>query len=177
MTDELFDVVNDQDQVVGTAPRRVVHAQGLWHRAVHVLLFSPAAELFIQKRSAHKDTYPHCYDSSASGHLDSGETYDQCAVRELREELGLDLPVGALTKQFKLSACALTGWEFVWVYSLQGAYSPVINPEEIESGRFWSRADLESAIARDPDLFAPCFRHVLAGFLGRGLWPAADAGD
>jgi isopentenyl-diphosphate delta-isomerase type 1 len=174
MTDELFDVVNNQDQVVGTAPRGVVHAQGLLHRAVHVLLFNRSAELFIQKRSSTKDTYPRCYDSSASGHLDTGETYDQCAVRELHEELGLNLSPDALTKQFKLAACAQTGWEFVWVYSLQGNHRPVINPEEIESGRFWIRTELQTASDTCPDQFAPCFRLVLAEVGRRGLWPAAD---
>ena len=36
-----------------------------------------------------KDTFPGAWDSSSSGHVDSGEDYDDCAVRELREELGL----------------------------------------------------------------------------------------
>ena len=92
MAEEIFDVVDDRDQVVGTATRSEVHARKLRHRAVHVFLFNLKGELFVQKRAATKDSFPGCYDSSASGHLNSGEDYDPCAKRELQEELGLVLP-------------------------------------------------------------------------------------
>ena len=80
---------NALDRVIGHATRREVHARHLRHRAVHVFLFNPQGRLFIQKRAAGKDTFPLCYDSSASGHVDRGESYEACAARELEEELGL----------------------------------------------------------------------------------------
>src|SRR5512141_2500878 len=89
MTEEIFDVVNERDLVVGQQSRSEVHRLGLMHRAVHVLLFNAAGLVFLQKRSMKKDRQPGLWDSSASGHVDSGEDYDACAVRELREELGL----------------------------------------------------------------------------------------
>ena len=91
MTEEIFDVVNERDEVVDRQPRRVVHARGLLHRAVHVLVFNARGEIFLQKRSLLKDRQPGVWDSSASGHVDSGEDYDACAVREVREELGVTL--------------------------------------------------------------------------------------
>src|SRR5882672_4757083 len=87
--DEIFDVVNERDEVIGQRTRGEVHRLGLLHRAVHVLVFNGRGELFLQKRSMQKDKFPGAWDSSASGHLDSGEDYDACAVRELREEIGL----------------------------------------------------------------------------------------
>ena len=89
MSEEIFDVVNERDEVIGRAPRREVHARGLWHRAVHVLVFNARGEVFLQKRSLKKDTAAGRWDSSSSGHVDAGEAYDDCAVRELREEIGL----------------------------------------------------------------------------------------
>ncbi|MCX6894637.1 MAG: NUDIX domain-containing protein, partial [Verrucomicrobia bacterium] len=89
MSEEIFDIVNERDEVVGQAPRREVHARGLWHRAIHVLVFNARGEVFLQKRSLLKDTAKGLWDSSSSGHLDTGEDYDACAVRELREEIGL----------------------------------------------------------------------------------------
>src|SRR5436190_8691061 len=89
MSEEIFDVVNERDEVIDRQPRREVHRLGLLHRAVHVLVFNARGEVFLQKRSMSKDTSPGLWDSSASGHLDSGEVYDYCAVRELREEIGL----------------------------------------------------------------------------------------
>ena len=58
MSEEIFDVVNERDEVVGRAPRSEVHARGLLHRAVHVLVFNARDELFLQKRSMSKDREP-----------------------------------------------------------------------------------------------------------------------
>src|SRR6266850_5477348 len=91
MSEEIFDVVNEHDEVIGRQPRSEVHRLGLLHRAVHVLVFNAAGQVFLQKRSMSKDRQPGLWDSSSSGHLNKGEDYDACAVRELREEIGLKL--------------------------------------------------------------------------------------
>src|SRR5690242_999159 len=113
--DELFDVVDERDQVIEQHPRRIVHQLGLRHRAVHVLIYNSRGELFLQKRSMIKDCFPGTWDSSASGHLEPGETYDHCAIREVKEELGLALQQVPI-RLFKVDACPETGQEFVWVY-------------------------------------------------------------
>src|SRR3954451_14546172 len=113
--DEIFDVVNDRDEVIGRNTRGEVHRLGLKHRAVHVLVFNRRGELFLQKRSLKKDTFPGAWDSSTSGHLDQGEDYDACALRELWEEIGLKVPHPP-ARWFKIDACRKTGQEFVWVY-------------------------------------------------------------
>src|SRR4051812_48606874 len=89
MSDEIFDIVNDRDEVIGQKPRRLVHRDGDKHRAIHVLVFNARGEVFLQKRSMKKDTFPGAWDSSTSGHVDSGEEYDATAIRELREEIGM----------------------------------------------------------------------------------------
>lgn len=158
---EIFDVVDEHDRVIGQATRAEVHAQKLRHRAVHVLLINSRDELLVQKRSATKDTFPLCYDSSASGHLDTGEDYDACARRELREELDLDLPAGVFTRQFKLDACPDTGWEFVWVYTVHGDYPVTPNPAELESVTCMTRAQIE---ALPPATCARSFRRIVREF-------------
>jgi len=166
---EVLDVVDDHDEVIGRTTRHEIHERGLKHRAVHVLLFNLRDELFVQRRAATKDTFPRRYDSSASGHLDSGENYDACAVRELREELGLEVHPQELVKQFKLDACQETGWEFVWVYTLRGEFTPRINPAEIEAGEFWDLARVRATIASHPNQCAPSFCSVFRELDGRGL--------
>jgi isopentenyl-diphosphate delta-isomerase type 1 len=163
---ELFDVVDASDRVLRRAPRVEVHARRLRHRAIHVLLFDLRGWLFVQKRSATKDTFPSHYDSSASGHLSAGENYDACAIREVKEELGLEIPRRHLRRLFKLDACAQTGWEFVWVYSVHGDYCPHPNPDEIEAGTFLDRDQTE---ALNP--IAPSFRRILCEIRARGLFP------
>src|SRR5271154_4497911 len=134
MPEEIFDIVNERDEVVGQNTRREVHERGLWHRAVHVLVFNARGEVFLQKRSMRKDIAAGKWDSSASGHLDTGEDYDACAVRELREEIGLEAKENAPKRLFKLNARAETGHEFVWVYRLEAEGPFQLHPEEIESG-------------------------------------------
>jgi isopentenyl-diphosphate delta-isomerase type 1 len=174
VSEEFFDVVNDHDQVVGRASRAEVHARGLKHRAVHAFVFNPSGELFVQKRSATKDTFPGCYDSSASGHLGSSEEYDACAVRELQEELGLKVSPQLLRKHFKIAACPETGWEFVWVYSIQGDFTPAVNPAEIETGCFSPVSSVRALIAQHRERCAPSFRRVFHEFLERGLFPSVQ---
>jgi isopentenyl-diphosphate delta-isomerase len=118
MPDELFDVVDDDDQVIGQAPRREVHAQRLSHRAVHVLVHDAMGRLFLQKRSLGKDTFPGCWDSSCSGHVDAGETYLEAARRELGEELGWRDLSPPLRPLLKLPSGPVTGFEFIEIFLL-----------------------------------------------------------
>ncbi|MGA2176034.1 MAG: NUDIX domain-containing protein [Verrucomicrobiota bacterium] len=156
MNDEIFDIVNERDEVIGRMPRARVHREGRKHRSVHVLVFNARGDLFLQKRSMTKDTFPGAWDSSASGHLDSGEDYDACAVRELREEIGLILAAPP-RRLFKIEACAATGQEFVWVYRLESEGPFTLHPEEIERGEWFTPARLTELIRQRPQDFASGF--------------------
>jgi isopentenyldiphosphate isomerase len=156
MNEEIFNVVNERDEVVGRAPRREVHAKGLMHRAVHVLVFNARGEVFLQKRSMKKDTARGKWDSSASGHLDSGEDYDVCAVRELREEIGLQLP-SVPGRILRVEACKETGWEFVWVYRCASEGPFTLHPDEIERGDWFSPHKVSQWIRERPEDFASAF--------------------
>ncbi len=157
--EEWFDVVNDHDEVVGRELRAVVHAKSLKHRAVHILLFNRQGAVFLQKRSSKKDLHPNVWDSSCSGHLDSGEEYDFAAGRELGEELGIrEIPT--LKRRIKLSPCQETGWEFVWVYEGKSEGPFELDPEEISEGSFFSRSEVGTWIQRSPEEFAPAFIYL-----------------
>ena len=156
MPDEIFDVVNERDEVIDRQPRREVHRLDLRHRATHVLVFNEREQIFLQKRSQFKDRHPGVWDSSASGHVDSGEDYDTCAVRELREELGW-ATARPLERLFKLDACADTGAEFVWVYRCRAEGPFTLPAEEIERGAWFTFAEVDRWLAERPTEFAPTF--------------------
>src|SRR5215472_14915853 len=156
MAEDIFDIVNDRDEVIGRAPRSEVHAGGLLHRAVHVLVFNARGEIFLQKRSMKKDRQPGVWDSSASGHVDSGEDYDSCAIRELSEELGFR-PTTPPTRLFKLAASHETDQEHVWVYSSEGSGPFTLHPDEIERGDWFPPEHVSQWIAEKPAEFATAF--------------------
>jgi isopentenyldiphosphate isomerase len=156
MAEEIFDVVNEKDEVVGRQTRREVHRLGLMHRAVHVLVFNAAGRLFLQKRSMTKDRQPGLWDSSASGHLVGGEDYDACARRELDEEIGLQ-PKAPPQRLFKLPAGPDTDQEHVWVYRCEAEGPFRLNSDEIERGAWFSPQEVSLWIEERPQDFASAF--------------------
>ncbi len=157
--DEIFDVVDERDRVVGRAPRSEIHRRGLRHRAVHLLVFNQAGEVFLQKRSPAKDTSPGLWDSSVSGHVDVGESYGDCVLREGREEIGLELS-GPPEDLFRLDACPGTGMEFVQAYRCFAEGPFDLDPGEISEGAWFSPRRVDQRISGDPGGFAPAFRLV-----------------
>ena len=159
MSGEFFDIVNTRDEVIGRAPRREVHARGLWHRAIHVLVFDSVGRVFLQKRSQRKDLSPGLWDSSCSGHVDSGEDYEQAAQRELGEELGLRL-LAPPARWFRVEARGETGWEFVWAYRLRHDGPFTLHPDEIECGAWFRPDELAGRLTTEAAIFAPAFRLI-----------------
>ena len=159
MPEEIFDVVNDADEIVGRMPRSQVHQLGLKHRAVHVLIYNGRGEIFLQKRSHLKDNHPGVWDSSAAGHLDCGEEYDQCVLREVREELGHHL-TEVPQRILRIEACEATGQEFVWVYRCEAEGPFELHPEEIETGGWFLPAQVSIWMREKPADFAPGFRCI-----------------
>jgi len=156
MSEEIFDIVNERDEVIGQRPRREVHQLGLWHRAVHILVFNARGEVFLQKRSMLKDTAKGKWDSSTSGHVDSGEDYDTSAVRELGEEIGLYVNTTP-QRLFKIDACKETGWEFCWIYRCESEGPFVLHPEEIETGAWFAPETVTRWVEEKPMDFARAF--------------------
>ena len=156
MSEEIFDVVNERDEVIGRETRREVHRTGLKHRAVHVFVFNSRGHVFLQKRSMNKDSSPGLWDSSASGHLDCGEDYDACALRELQEEIGLNLSA-CQQRLFKVDACSDTGQEFVWLYRCESEGPFTLHPEEIERGQWFAPDEVARWLDERPQDFASSF--------------------
>lgn len=154
-SEELFDVVNEHDVVVGQLPRSQVHAEKRLHRAVSIFVLNGRGELLIHRRSATKDEYPLLFTSSASGHVTAGETYDETAPRELMEELGLAASLRLLAK---FPASAETANEHTAFYEAITDDVPVPDPGEIAEVE-WRDVDvLAEQIERQPELFTPPFR-------------------
>ncbi len=154
--EEIFDVVDENDFVTDSLPRGEVHARDLRHRAIHVLIFNAAGDVFLQKRSIWKDRSPGRWDSSTAGHVDAGETYEQAAHREMAEEIGV---TGCtLIPLFKLGSGPETGWEFLQIYRTTHEGPFRYAGTEVEGGAYFSIDHVHAWLADFPGDFTPVFR-------------------
>ena len=152
VSQELLDVVDADDRVVDVRARGDVHRLGLMHRSVHILLFNGKGELFIQKRAMSKDSNPGLWDSSAAGHVDTGEDYLGCAIRELGEELGIHQTL-SLDPMFRLPASHTTGMEHCTVYRCVYEGPLTLQEDEIEEGAWVSTSEMDRRVSeQDPTM-------------------------
>ncbi len=157
--DEIFDVCDAEDRVIGQARRADMHAQNLLHRAVHVWVLRSDGRLVAQRRSASKDQYPNALTSSASGHLDSGEDYLSAAVRELGEELG----VSEVELKFavKLPASPDTAYEHTVLYMTTTDAPLTPDVGEVAGLEEYTKDELARELSLPGDNLSPPFRQLL----------------
>ena len=154
--EEIFDVVDANDQVTGTATRAEVHAQKLTHRAVHVFVFNKRGDLLLQKRSLLKDMCPGLWDSSVSGHLDAGESYEAAAVRELEEEMGITTETTP-EEIARIAPGLETGWEHMRLYRTRHDGALRFPAAEVDAVMWFPLSEIAAWIATHPADFAPGF--------------------
>ena len=166
---EIFDVVDESDNPTGTATRSEVHAQGLIHRAVHVFVLNRNGDLYLQKRSLHKDMNPGVWDSSVSGHLDAGENYADAAIRELGEEMGIhDVSSGDLELVATLPPSEETGWEHIHLFLTKHTGAISFPAAEIDSVMPFPEVEIEAWVDSCREDFSPAFRLLFGAYRGRG---------
>ncbi|MDO6739041.1 NUDIX domain-containing protein [Wenyingzhuangia sp. 2_MG-2023] len=95
--DELIDIVNLEGQPTGNAClKSFAHQNGILHASVHIWLYTKDQKILVQKRKNTKETFPGLWDISVAGHIGTGETTLQAAVREIAEEIGCIMPTNHL---------------------------------------------------------------------------------
>ena len=132
--EEIVTIVDEENKVVGAAPRWKMRAEMLPHRAAYILVFDRSGRLFLQKRTTTKDVYPGYYDVAAGGVVLDGETYEESAHRELAEELGISQVTVRRHFDFYHRDDRIRVWGRVFSCRYDGQI--VLQPEEIESGAF-----------------------------------------
>lgn len=161
---EWLDIVDINDKVVGKETRDVIHAKGHLHRSTHIVLNNSKGEVFVQLRSKNKDVGAGLWDTSAAGHVDSGESYLQCAVRELEEELGVILEQAALEFIIQLQPEERTGFEFTQVFRVVSDQAIVLQSEEVDDGRWLAPQALSQWIEESPEQFTDVFKLIWPTF-------------
>lgn len=156
--EEWFDIVDEHDQVLRSAPRSEVHGGGHLHRATHIWVINSAGKLLIHLRAAGKEEEPLKWTSSASGHVSAGEAYSVSAARELSEELGIE---AQLTRWHKIMSGPETGYEHTELYACQSDAVPIPDPNEISEIQYLDFAEIYEWLDREPTAFTHPFRAFL----------------
>ncbi|MFY1676229.1 NUDIX hydrolase [Streptomyces sp. WMMC905] len=144
--EEIIDIVDERDRVVGRASRREAYARGLRHRVVFVQVRDAEGRIFVHRRTATKAIYPCLYDPFVGGVVAAGESYDDAALREAEEELGvsgLPRPRRLFTFLYADDAGA-SWWSAVYAVRCDLAVRPQV--EEVAWYDFLPEEELEARI-------------------------------
>jgi 8-oxo-dGTP pyrophosphatase MutT (NUDIX family) len=164
--DELVDVIDEAGRTVGVVPRREMRTKRLPHRCTYLLVYNGRGELFIHQRTAAKDVYPSYWDVAVGGVLAAGEDYDAGAVREAREEIGVDVEPERLFL-FRYSDERSIAQGMVYRATHNGPFR--LQPEEIVRGEFVPPYEVLRRAESDP--FCPDGLAVLMEYRKRGRMP------
>lgn len=141
--DEVLDVVDEHDEVIGQAPRAEVYARGLIHRCAFILVRDAEGRIFVHRRTPTKLVYPSMYDMFVGGVVGAGESYDDAALREAEEELGVSgLPRPEPLFRFLYDSGGVAGkwWSAVYEVRCELPVSPQV--EEVAWHAFLPEAEV-----------------------------------
>jgi isopentenyldiphosphate isomerase len=162
--EELVDVVDDAGRTVGVVTRREMRSRRLPHRCTYIFLFNQRGELFVHLRTPTKDVYPSHWDVAIGGVLAAGETFADGAIRELAEEVGLNIPLEEL---FPFRYVGDGTFVHARVYRAIHDGPFTLQPEEIVRGEFVALGEVNVRSERDP--FCPDGLAALAEYRRRGF--------
>jgi len=162
---EYFDILDSNGHPTGkTKLRSEVHRDGDWHKSIDIWVMNSKGELLLQKRSKQKESYPGLWEVSCSGHVGAGENSLDSALRELKEELGVDVAAEQLQFLFEDKEENVTNngtfinKEFKEIYLLK-LDLPVekydLQVEEVEAVKYVPRKELEYQLKKTPEIFVP----------------------
>lgn len=143
---EYLDVVNENDEIVGRASREDIYINFLPHRIVHVLVFNDDGRIALQQRGRNQKWCPLYWGTSVGGHVQAGETYDQAARRESREELEREMPMEFIGKYFYQRDGHT---KFLGVFQAISNNVFDVNNEEVERVDFFTLDQVKDMISRE----------------------------
>ncbi len=151
--EELFPLIDEDGVLIGSATRAECHGGSrLLHPVVHLHVFNPAGELYLQKRPEWKDVQPGKWDTAVGGHMALGENVEQALRREVGEEIGITDYEPEFVTAYVYDS--VREREMVFVY--RTVYGGEVTPsDELDGGRFWPVAEIRENLGRG--VFTPNF--------------------
>ena len=153
---ERVQFVDENDNPIGAGPREEAWEKGIALRHAYIVLRDKDGNFLLQQRSQLKKKNPGRYTYAATGHVDEGESYDEAAVRELKEEVGIDANLTLIDKSSYVSD-EVNAQVFIAIYSgeIDHDVQLVLDPEEVSGTRWFTKAELDEAVSKTPESFSP----------------------
>jgi isopentenyl-diphosphate delta-isomerase len=144
---EIYDVVDEDDKIIGKASREEVHKNNrLIHRSVVFFVFDKKGRVFVNQRSKNKEFYREYWSLTFGGHVNSGETYEEAVVREAKEEAGIEgKPFFMGTLKIRLP----TESENSKIFGFITDKKLKLDPFEVKQGKFMTMKELEEKLKKD----------------------------
>jgi isopentenyl-diphosphate Delta-isomerase len=162
MTDEIIDIVDSNNNVIGKEWKSIAHKKGLPHRATHIWIYNSRGEILIQKRAKEKTFFADLWDFSAAGHIPSGETPEEASIREINEELGIEICLDDLkfieirNHKFKRGNEENIEFNYIYLVKWEGDFSDVkIQKLEIQEAKLVNANELRNNFLEHPDKYTP----------------------
>lgn len=165
-------VVDDQDRVIGEASLQEAWDKGLIHRVVYVIFENSRGQILLQRRASSMRLDPDCWDISASGHVDNGNSYARAAQLEVAEELGVNISSDILEEVAYFYtedpyATIRTPKRFVKIYTAELEVMPTsLEAYEVSEVRWFTKGEITTLLENKPQEAAIglqlCRRYILS---------------
>ncbi|MEK7647652.1 MAG: NUDIX domain-containing protein [Patescibacteria group bacterium] len=160
MSEEMMDHVNEHDEVVGTFPRSEIYSRKLRHRIAHVFLLDAQGRIALARRGKEISYCPDHWCSTAAGHVAAGESYEDAALREMQEEIGVTVPLTfvGVTPFVKPGT---SHDKLLGVYTAQYEGLFVCDPHEVQYVEYRSVEEIRAMLLNEQELVHPETRALL----------------
>lgn len=166
---EMLDIVDVHDNITSTGSRKDIHETNSLHRLVVIIIFNDKGEVLVQKRGKHVDRYPSFKEASLSGHVQEGESYQDTAIRELKEEFGVSLTPKHFDSIIKFGFHDDEERAWVELFAVRDFKEDVkIDGEEVQSSEWLSWDELTNQ-AKPENFFTPICIKAIEQFKGLRL--------
>lgn len=156
---EYIDLVDDNDNIIGTSTREYVNIHNLKnYRVVNILVINSKNEIVLAQRSKNKKYFGGCYFFSVGGHVKSNEGYEEAAYRELKEELGIINEKLQAIAHFSPNEIGTSSFSMLYFLKYNGEFK--INKNEIEQMKAFKKNELEELLSSNPEKFSSDFLKI-----------------
>lgn len=156
---ELLDVLDENGNLTGEKMERgKVHELGIWHRCVHIWIINSKGELLLQKRGSWLNHFPGLLDASAAGHVSAGETREVAAIKEVSEELGIEIPIEdfILLKEIQVTKGTKNHFDSIYLIKKDLEVDKLkLQEDEVAGVELLHWREFKKKLKDNPEMFTP----------------------